>query len=80
MIKDSPLSAETLSRCLLEHFDPWHVCFSSRTGHWFPPFDSGLKTSLVRTDVPVPQETSHLDHSLQSLTWQSITVNKKLKR
>ena len=71
-----PLSAETLSRCRFEHFDAWQVCFSSRIGHWFPPFDSGLKISRVRTDVPIPHETSHFDQSLHSLTWQSITEKK----
>jgi hypothetical protein len=44
---------------------------------WLPPFDSGRRISRVRTEVPMPQDTSHLDQSLHSLTWQSITENNK---
>ena len=68
-----PLCADTLSKRLLEHLEALQACFSSKWGHWRPPLDSGLRTSRVRTEVPLPQATLHLDHSLHSLTWQSMT-------
>ena len=69
-----PLWADTLSNRLLEHLEALHPCFSSTCGHCNPPLDSGLKTWRVRVEVPLPHATLHLDHSLHSLTWQSITV------